>query len=472
MDEQFDKKLTSRISEVFENYEHPPADESWMKLREKFPAQQPRGIVAWMWWSSAAAILLVFFGVGLWLHKANGPDNALVVKPAVKTKPVTDTALQNGIIKHQSLAVNPPADPNSIAAKATGRTKHIGSGYPVVIKTPFAPLPVDAPVSYSSTRNNKAIVTANNNPVPVDNTNPRSLSDPAAGQMAKTAPVNGVTTPQVITNNAPVIANNQPVAPEKVNSFAVKPQPKSITQLLEDEKHQSAARSDIQSKKDDRKVSFGVYAATYFNYAEGSKNQVNAGAGFTSDIKLSKNLKLSTGLALAQNSFSYNNNPPPTNGVALVAAAPAIKQQSLFGTAAAVPQFRNYNASLVGLDIPVNIKYEFNPEKSSTYISAGLSSGTFIDEKYTYTYAYSNVDARANVISTETDNETARKSFNSFYFGKMLNVSFGVGVPVGKNNSLIFEPFLKYPLGGLGTQQINFGSGGINLKFNFKPSKK
>jgi hypothetical protein len=54
----------------------------------------------------------------------------------------------------------------------------------------------------------------------------------------------------------------------------------------------------------------------------------------------------------------------------------------------------------------------------------------------------------------------------------MLNVSFGMGYPLGKSNRLIIEPFLKYPLDGLGAQQIRFGAGGLNLKINFKGTKK
>jgi hypothetical protein len=75
MDEQFDDKLKSRITEVFDNYEFPPADEAWLELRKKFPVKQERKI-AWLWWSSAAAILLVFLGVGLWLM--NKPDAATI----------------------------------------------------------------------------------------------------------------------------------------------------------------------------------------------------------------------------------------------------------------------------------------------------------------------------------------------------------------------------------------------------------
>jgi len=42
---------------------------------------------------------------------------------------------------------------------------------------------------------------------------------------------------------------------------------------------------------------------------------------------------------------------------------------------------------------------------------------------------------------------------------------------LGKNH-LVIEPFLKYPLNGLGDQHILFGSGGINLKFNFDAGKQ
>jgi hypothetical protein len=243
-------------------------------------------------------------------------------------------------------------------------------------------------------------------------------------------------------------------------------QPKSIIELLEAEKQNTPQKKEPKTRADDKKVNFSVYAATYFNYAEGSTNQINAGAGFTSDIKLSRNIKLSTGVALAQNTLRYNSSVPKSeNGSSLAFAAPSIQRADLFSANVSVPVFKNYNANLVGLDVPINIKYEFNPEKSDTYISAGLSSGTFIDEKYTYSYTYSN-------STSAVQDATTTNSFNSFYFGKTLNVSFGVGYPLGKSNRLIIEPFLKYPLDGLGAQQLRFGAGGLNLKINFKSSKK
>lgn len=195
---------------------------------------------------------------------------------------------------------------------------------------------------------------------------------------------------------------------------------------------------------------------------------MNLGAGFTSDFRITNNLKLSTGVAIGQNSLSYNDNKAtPSSGANAAFASSPITAFTLNAvTALNATRVENvnrkYNASLVGLDIPINLKYQFNPQKSDTYVSAGLSSGTFINETYQYVYANAQ-----NAIENSTHN-----SFNSFDFAKTLNVSFGVGYPLGKSNRLIVEPFLKYPLDGLGSQQIRFGAGGINLKLNFQSSKK
>ena len=61
MDEQLDNDLKNQIREVFDNYEDTTADEGWLLLREKFPAQKKRRGIIWLWWG-AAAILLTFLG--------------------------------------------------------------------------------------------------------------------------------------------------------------------------------------------------------------------------------------------------------------------------------------------------------------------------------------------------------------------------------------------------------------------------
>lgn len=480
MDEQFDKKLSSRIREVFDNYESPPADEAWLELRKKFPVKEERKI-AWLWWCSVAALLLVFLSVGLWLmnNKPQAGNNVAlnfgkplnhVIKPvdslkqadAAKTKIVWVDPLPRG--DNYNITINVDSAGDSGPGIATASNNNYNAGNNKTAREPHTPFSKATP--------------AINGGSPADVTIGQQLpgtatiagNTPAAGQTV----VTGATTnnQQVATVDVPVTGNGQtaPVIANKTSPVITQQPARTIDDLFAQDKAQQVAKQK-SDKKEFKKVDFSVYAATYMNYAQGSANQINAGAGFTSDIRLSKNIKLSTGVSLAQNTLSYAGQPPASGSSnrMLSAASPGILQDVAFGASATVAELQNYRASLVGLDVPINIKYEFNPDKSDTYISAGLSSGTFIDERYTSHYAYKNAQGYASAV---TQDQTYAQSFNSFYFGKTLNLSFGTGFPIGRNNRLVIEPFLKYPLGGLGAQAIHFGAGGVNLKFNFKATKK
>ena len=467
MDEQFDKKLTNHIKGVFDNYEHPGAAHGWEQLLKKLPTTQKSSKIAWLWWSSAAAVIVLFICFGVWHYNQNTATNSIAVKPAVKQQ-----QQQPGVKEHS--AIN-----NTIAAGKSAPA--VANNNDALSKRNSVPAFING-ARLISRLNNLAATSAQQSKTWVGH--PQSWANQA--QSTPTAQPNAaianIVTPlidsQRIVNH--MIPQQQLAAAQQAavanQNFAQQPQAAAqnnvakkqatLADMLAEKNSSPLTKKNSTDKQGDKKVNFSVYAATYFNYAEGSSNQINAGAGFSSDFKLGKRLKLSTGVALAQNSLSYNAGPPQAANN-LMAAAPALKQDALFATAAVLPVFKNYNASLVGLDIPINLKYEFNPDKTDAYISAGLSSGTFIDESYTYRYTYNNGAAFSN---NTQEQQTAHNSFNNFYFGKMLNFSFGMGYPVG-GNKLIVEPFVKYPLGGLGAQDIRFGSGGINLKFSFKEKR-
>jgi hypothetical protein len=462
MDDKFDKDLANRIREVFEDYQYPPADEGWTQLRKKFPAEEENNKIAWLWWSSVAAVALVFLVIGLWLLNPEKPVENIANntvksthKDSVAANNKADTTVIGNNIALQKPAEHTKEQQATDALQNNRYNNNLARSYPHAIPQleSFTPAVSDA-VPHPATK-----TTPEKAPIAIAVV-PKTLPD------SQRVIINQNTEQQIAKNNEPAVVDNSNNAIKQ----EVQPQ-KSILDLMKAEKGTAIAKKETPNKQENKKVNFSVYAATYLNYASGSANQINAGAGFTSDIKLSKNIKLSTGVSLAQNTLRYDN-APPSNSAKIFASVPAndaIRKENTFvtNTVLSVPEFKNYNARLVGLDIPINIKYEFNPQKSDTYISAGLSSGTFIDERYTYSYQYN-----AAGTTEQPQDETASKSFNSFYFGKTLNVSFGMGYPLGKSNRLIIEPFLKYPLDGLGAQQIRFGAGGLNLKINFKGPKK
>ncbi|MBD1394518.1 hypothetical protein [Mucilaginibacter glaciei] len=472
MHDQFDNDLIKRISEVFEDYSYPPANDGWAELRKKFPAEEKKDKMAWLWWGSAAAVLLVFLGIGLWfLNPQKTTENFSNQTKANHTLKDTATTgnLANATAEHSTV--------NDAATAGTSTDDNTAERNTEVTKKPFT--------GNTKTRNLAGNYGSDAQSAVLQNNTMIVVQQPAMANVPKhdlpLTPAPNITDGSKTASKLQIAANETPSVNNGITATQQVPTAKTISQLLQEENKNIVAKKETPKRVDSKRVNFSVYAATYVNYATGSANQVNGGAGFTSDIKLGNHFKLSTGVSLAQNTLRYNNMPPDNvaRGQAYSAApaAAVLSKDAGFvsNNSLAPPAFKGYNARLIGLDVPVNIKYEFNPQKSDTYISAGLSSGTFIDERYTSSYSYQANSVNANgfsSVTTQTADETATNSFNNFYFGKMLNVSFGVGYPLGKSTRLIIEPFLKYPLAGLGAQDLKFGAGGLNLKINFTSSKK
>lgn len=430
-EEKLHSELSRRIRQVFDNYEDTGADESWLMLREKFPVKKQERNMAWLWY--AAAIILLCMGLWLMPDRNKPTGHAIAVR-----KPVMHT--------------NSP----SVASVDTSKTGHPDKNNKTNINKHLSRIFTQNDVAKNLNENSKpANYPLQNNTLTKADSSTHSESIITQNNVAKNQADSVQHAPLPYKQNQPALVKTMP------NIF----NQKAIVRNKTDHPEQI-----------DRIVTFSVYAATYVNYAKGSDNPINIGAGFTSDVRITDKLKLSTGLAIAQNRLNYTNDnlPNPAQHAAtfasLATAAAESSGKPLLGDGTMQSMVRyantlngtkNYNASLVGLDIPVNLKYEFNPKKTDTYVAAGISSGTFINETYRSVYTYSDV-------SKESD---THNSFSGFDLAKTLNVSFGVGYPLGKNR-LIVEPFFKYPLDGLGAQQIKFGSSGVNLKLNLQATKK
>ncbi len=462
MDEQFNNDLKNRIKEVFDNYEDASAaDAGWALLRERFPEERRSRAGLWLWWSAAAGLLL-FIGLGIWLVTGNKVTDNNFAGKAQKNKPhelissnsksadkiPTDRIEKPGVQSAEKRIETAAINKNSVRKKLSDSSSSISLAA-AGTKLGISAKAVNGSIESFSKTNNSNSAKINDQPGVAknsiaNNTTPRSVPD-STNRVAK-------------AENVLVNSNHKDTVALPVKR---KPMPKSMAEMFAQDKPYKPLK---EKSKDDKLIRLEVFAATYFNYAKGSDNSVNGGGGVLADIRISKNLKLVTGMSVGQNRLSYDGGVPVTQNQVLVASAAANPQALASNAANITPTLKNYDANLVGLDIPLNLKYEFNPDKNDTYITAGLSSGTFINETYTSQYNYPSFFNAQQAQSTS-------KSFDSFYFARTLNVAFGVGYPIGKNR-MVIEPFLKYPLEGMGTQQIKFGAGGINLKFNFQPSKK
>ena len=446
-DDQLNDNLKSRISEVFDHYEDDTADESWLLLREKFPAEQDKDrAVVWLWRNVAAvALILTILNIGLWLNFHQSEKTVVIVKNVKSkydNKQLTD---QNKTSKDQKY--NDQAEKTITAASTLPNTvvnQHLMMGNNPNDNKPTTTTQSVPSGSQETTANNPNSLITN---ILINKAKLLDVVDSALIPHTTTEVKKQDVTENIATNKAQVSTSMQSLFDKE------KTQPKL-----------SKAATNITSNANT--VALSIYEATFINYSKGSNKQLNTGAGLTSDIRISPNFSLSTGISIAQNTLSYNTSSP-NEAIPLAMAASrnfSLNTSMLYDV---VPTSQTLNASLVGLDVPVNLKYIFDPQSRNTYISAGFSSGTFINETYNYNYNYTSPNNSGNQGSQD---EVNRKSFDSFYLAQMLNLSFGVGYPIGKNN-LIIEPFVKYPLNGLGDQHLLFGSGGLNLKFNFGTGK-
>ncbi|MGI4749601.1 MAG: hypothetical protein ACRYFB_03110 [Janthinobacterium lividum] len=419
--EDFDENLKNRIKQIFEDYDDGAADKGWNLLREKYPEKKRRNYI--FWWTCAAVTLLLMALI-IWFFQAE-TCKAKFAK-TIKLKP--DTAKIQAKVYSSS--------EKSIIKTDSRDTNHVEK---TVLKTvsDFAFIPRSTQQKTLIIRPKDTVINQVNEHNNTAFTDIKLVSTDSANQSIQ----------------AFDFAKIDSLHHEKLQSIGQTQSP-GVKPVSKKEPIKTASIKKPTQKTS--KLSLSIYAGPHINFANGSKNQLGFGAGISTDFQLSKKLKLSSGLSVIQNKLYYQNN---FSNNSLLAASPA--NLSIYSSQGIISStvLNSLNASLIQLDIPINLIYNILPGKNSISALAGVSSGTFAKESYQYNYANSANDFQNS------------KSFKSFYMLKTLNVAAQFRLPL-KNYNLQVEPFLKVPLGNLTTQQLKFNATGINLRFNFQPSKK
>lgn len=429
MKETEDDKITAKIREVFEDFEDLSAEHGWQELRKKYPAPVRRPLLLWM---STAALLLV--ASGLWFFHYTTPGEIIVNKnpPAAEVETTNKSIIQDSVA-----LIDDHTEPS-----------------PAILQENLYPSSGSIPASEATTGSVSAALTEENK-IAADN----GLVPSAKDLIAQTPNL-------VLDNSWAHVKLEQNDRDSAINALAEMSLFTPSTSLKASSIIPVENQPMMKQKANGtRGLSLSFYAGSFFNYAEGSESILNFGAGFSSDIRLGKNVKLSTGLNLANNKLDFNQNIPGNADRSLQFASPLSAGNANPGVVS------NYKAELLSLDVPINIKYIPNPDKGDLYILAGLSSGTYLQERYGAKFqTFSNSSSLLN--QAKTQNEQITKQLEHFDLAKTLNVSFGFSMKLAKEQRITFEPFLKYPLGGLGTENIKFGSSGVNIKLMINSSKK
>jgi len=469
MYEQLDSDLRKRVGELFENVESPTAEEGWLKLLEKLPQKKKnRLFIIWMY-RGAAALVFLTLGLGLYFYESTSNKTANnSAKDFIAKKPWLVKKGHGFSDENRNLKTSPKISPENKNEHSPGKIK-TDSTQNLVVST-----------SFSKLKNNprlRQVIPAKSASLALENKNSANSLKEKHNRSKLKQVLNEEDNTDVkqsiisetdrgsyealeIKNQKFHLFVEQTETTNKVIPVNILDEKNAIYKMLAETKVPETKKTNIA----DKKLKFGVYEATYLNYAKGSESAVNLGVGLSSDIYLGNSLSLSTGLGLARNTLSYSSsialNAAQTDFVSANLPSAYNLVGNSFNPATSV---KNYSAGLLGLDVPINIKYDLSSGANNFYVTAGFSSGTFINETYTYQYGF---PAASYPFNQQTQGSSTSKNFDSFYFAKTINFAFGAGLPFGKKR-LIAEPFIKYPIGGLGSQNIPFGAGGLNLKFKF-----
>jgi hypothetical protein len=200
------------------------------------------------------------------------------------------------------------------------------------------------------------------------------------------------------------------------------------------------------------------------NRATSSSPGYSFGLGGLADVPLSKKIDLSTGLSFGQQSLRVQKEKLAFN-------------EATSGT----PHLDRVAYKWLHAEIPLNVRYRMLPaRKWNIYVSGGLSMiGTF-GQKFDYTYSNRRVlttvievENGPPIVSTQTLEEESvvrdKRVRDKFSFGSTANFALGFNHPLNSAN-LSVEPFVKYPIGALTSEQLQFFSLGIQLRWSITSS--
>lgn len=126
----------------------------------------------------------------------------------------------------------------------------------------------------------------------------------------------------------------------------------------------------------------------------------------------------------------------------------------------------------IPLDVRVNV---LNAPRSSVYVSLGISNYLFLSEyykNYTEEVIKSAKENEPSLTIKLNNVEDRSRAFEKFQFGTALNFAVGVEKLISDKISVQIEPFYRKPLGNPQQERVYFHTLGARLRINFLPTFK
>ncbi len=425
MQESFDNKLSNKIRNVFDNYYEPVNPNDWELMKEKLANKSNKRTIWLNNIAKAASIVLI---VGISVMIPGKLNNYLKNDSKIKSEEKISRGSKNILISEENNSKN---DEINKADKYTNTLDNIFKDE--IVRNEENNIESYDLISKDTVKNKEVEEIIALNIIKNDSTEQQNIDSLRNISIAKRDTLQKINQKQIL--------------------------------LVDDD---FFLRKEKKKKKNKR-FNVGVAFSTHYNYSDQiASNQVNLGGGLLSEFKITERLSINSGLLISKHGLAKNSLEQ--------------KDMAVYSDTQSSISDMNYDnqegqseikkATFIGIDIPLNLQYNFN----RFFVSAGVSSLVYLKENYqkenTFAVYNERFDSYTNEMTydkyevSQTKEETYG-AFQTFDFAKLLNISLGYKIPL-KRGKIVFEPYIKIPMGDLATKNISFGFGGISLKYNFR----
>lgn len=211
--------------------------------------------------------------------------------------------------------------------------------------------------------------------------------------------------------------------------------------------------------------------------------QLNLGGGLAVAYQINDRISIRSGVTVGQ--LGVNTDGVPSQYKHMDAAL-ATPPQGIMGNkpnkdASLTPSYHTrflnrQSSQLLGLDIPLDLKYAFNDK---FYSSVGMSFFGVIEENRTHHYVDminepvsstvgdGNKFTQYAVRTIYVDEEANNHPLSGNGYAGFMNFSIGHKTQISNRLNLSIEPYFKLPVGRLAREDMNLTNGGIRIVTGF-----
>lgn len=445
------KELIEEIVGQLRTHELPYKEGAWEKFASNYGVESPPSS-GWKYWSAAAAVLLCF-GVGYWGLK----HNSAVVSPSPT---VLTTVPENKEVLPDSRDLKESLKPSLSEA-----TKEPGLGAPELMShRTYTYSKIDEGRIAPSGRQQLSLFGGNGYeglPI-VGKDNLAAVSRPQSMQQKTTTPLASIhIEDNHVAESVTAVADPRTVEQLRSSGTSSFSQTQREAARLSELYAMQQGRSSVVVQQDhgNKKWEMGAFVSP----ASTSKS-ITLGGGVALAYNVSTKVSIRSGASI-QHYGAVSGNSPITPALAsnsFVADAPnyisqtGLNNSPVMRTADAKEAKSNERVSgkILTVDIPVDVRYSIN---KNFYTSVGVSYVGILDQERATIYETNNTEYRQKSTEKNVDDQ----GVNGF-----INLSVGRKQRVGKL-SISVEPYYKIPVGGLRSSDLNYTNGGVKIITSF-----